>query len=74
MLVMNMNLGGQLSATEGYPINAKTKSLYFIKKEPMVFPREDMEFKNNLIYGDLSHQPLEQLVTFIEDVCLLLIY
>lgn len=68
MLIMNINLGGQLIASDGYPTTAKTKSCYFIKKEPIPMSKEDMSFKDNLIYGDLSHQPLENLVTFIEDV------
>ena len=30
--------------------------------------KDDTTFKENLIYGDLAAQPLESLVTYIEDV------
>jgi hypothetical protein len=69
MLVLSMNSGGQLAISDCYPTASKTKSCYFIKKEPISPPKDDPAFKENWIYGDLSHQPLETLVTFIEDVC-----
>lgn len=68
MLVLNINLAGLLVPSTGYPPNPKTKSCYFIKKEPMVFVKNDPGFKNFLVYGDLSANPLEHLVTFVEDV------
>jgi hypothetical protein len=63
-----MNPGGQLVVSDNYPNNAKTKCVYLIWKEPASYPRDDQTFRDNLIYGDLSQQPLEHLVTFIEDV------
>lgn len=82
MLVINLNMGGQLIASDAYPTAGKNKACYFIKKEPGVIPlvKDDPgggeagvpwnphAFKRSLVYGDLSHQPLENLVCYIEHV------
>lgn len=70
MLVIGASMGGQLVASDMYPSNTKTKTCYFIKKEPGAIPlvKDDTSFKRNLIYGDLSHQPLENLVCYVENV------
>lgn len=34
----------------------------------MTFGKEDTTFREHLIYGDLAPQPLEALVTYIEEV------
>jgi len=68
-MIINLNAGGQLTVSDAYPTAAKTKSCYFIRKAPLVSPKEEMQhFRDNLVYGDLSHQPLEMLITYIEDV------
>lgn len=68
IVVLTLNALGQLTAVDGYHTAMKLKSCYFIKKVPMTFGKEDPTFREHLIYGDLSPQPLEALVTFIEEV------
>lgn len=41
-----------------------------IKKGPVAFPLDEYEFfRDALIVGDLPPQPLEALMTFVEEVC-----
>lgn len=68
MLVLNLNLGGQLTPSSFYPAASKTKSCYFIRRDMKQMPKDDLSFKANLIYGDLSHHPMEHMVTFVENV------
>lgn len=70
MLVIQLNMGGQLICMDTYPTATRNKSCYFIKKTPGPLPniKDDFSFKKNLIYGDLAAQPLENLVCFIENV------
>lgn len=65
-------MAGQLVASDAYPTTGKNKTCYFVKKDVGVIPlvKDDLSFKRNLIYGDLSHQPLENLGAFIENVCI----
>jgi len=51
--------GGGSSAT-------RMKSLYFLKKRPQPVDRE--EPRRSLIFGDLAPHPLEQVLTFLDEV------
>jgi len=68
MLVITKDIKGDLKALDSYPQGPKSKSAFFLKKEPMMFSRDDVTFKDNVLYGDLSQYPLENLVAFIEEV------
>ncbi|CAG7717651.1 unnamed protein product [Allacma fusca] len=68
VLVFTLSNSGILTAMEGYATVSKTKSCYFIKKHPQYMHKEDPTFKENLIYGDLSPQLLENLVTNMEEI------
>jgi hypothetical protein len=73
MIIFNVSiaLGGQLVTSNSFPATGKTKISYFIKKpETPTIPleKDDFSFMRNIIYGDLSHQQLESLVTYVEHV------
>ncbi|ODN03963.1 Dynein beta chain, ciliary [Orchesella cincta] len=67
--LINLNLGGMLIPMVNFPAAVKTKSIYMIKKAPSAFAKDEFNtFRDALIVGDLPPQPLEALVTFVEDI------
>lgn len=52
--------------TGGGSSAARMKSLYFLKKRPEPVNREDP--RSSLLFGDLAPHPLEQVLTFLDDV------
>ncbi|CAG7732677.1 unnamed protein product [Allacma fusca] len=69
LLIVTLNAGGQLITASAFPTAAKAKGIYFMKKDPSIpLMKDDVNFKENLVYGELPAQPLESLVTYIEDV------
>ena len=69
LLILWSNAMGQLVATTSFPVPSRTKGLYFMKKHASLpVTKNEATFKSNLIYGDLAPQPLECLVSFIEEV------
>lgn len=57
--------------TGGGSSAARMKSLYFLKKRPEPVNREDP--RSSLLFGDLAPHPLEQVLTFLDDVRIQLI-
>lgn len=55
----------QLS-TGGGSSTARMKSLYFLKKRAEPVDRDDP--RKSLLCGDLAPHPLEQVLTFLDDV------
>lgn len=52
-----------------FPSVSKTKSVYMMKKNPVSFTIDDpTAFRESIIIGELPPQPLEALMTFVEDV------
>ena len=48
---------------------ARMKSLYFLKKREEPVDREDP--RKSLLFGDLAPNPLEQVLTFLDDVLII---
>ena len=53
-------------STSGGSSATRMKSLYFLKKYPEPVDRE--EPRRSLIFGDLAPHPLEQVLTFLDEV------
>ena len=66
LLVISLAPNGQLVPLTTFPSSNKNKGVYFIKKAPEQLKKETMG--NNLLVGDMSLLPLEQLSSFIESV------
>ncbi|KAF2900340.1 hypothetical protein ILUMI_05842 [Ignelater luminosus] len=65
-LVMTINAGGQLQPVTEFPNNLKTKSSYFIRKQKEIITWEN--FREILLFGDMSPKPVEELAVLIEEV------
>ncbi|XP_055509862.1 dynein axonemal heavy chain 17-like [Leucoraja erinacea] len=66
ILVIYINAQGQLTANLGFPPLIKTKGIYFVKKKMIRITNENI--KEELLIGDISNSPVEQLLTVIEEV------
>ncbi|XP_040979289.1 LOW QUALITY PROTEIN: dynein heavy chain 17, axonemal [Aquila chrysaetos chrysaetos] len=65
-LVLGLNPAGQLSPTTCFPPTLRGKGVYFVKKK-----RENITLENcqsELLVGDISPSPVEQLITVVEEV------
>lgn len=49
-----------------FPDMLKSKAVYFVKKEKVALSKE--KFRSQIIYGDLSNSPLEQLSALVDEV------
>ncbi|XP_014668470.1 PREDICTED: LOW QUALITY PROTEIN: dynein beta chain, ciliary-like [Priapulus caudatus] len=66
-LVISANSTGALAATYAFPSGQKTKAVYFIKKSQKE-PISKDKVKSSLFVGDLSHLPLEQFSSLVEEI------
>lgn len=66
ILVIYLNPSGQLLPMETFPTTAKAKAVYFIKRSPESLKKENI--KTLLMFGDVSHIPLDQLSHLVESV------
>ncbi|XP_076032506.1 dynein beta chain, ciliary-like [Oratosquilla oratoria] len=73
-LVIGLNTCNQLTTTHDVQAGLRTKAVYFLKTmdEPLQRAVEEDEESNlvreQLIFGDIAPQPLDQLSTLIEEV------
>ncbi|CAC5422117.1 DNAH [Mytilus coruscus] len=58
---------GALNALVEFPGKPKGKACFFVKKNKESIGK-DSNLRNNLLYGDLSYSPLEQLSAFVDEV------
>lgn len=65
-LVVYQNVTGQLVPTNEFTGTSKTKAVYFFKHSQTAVSPDTI--KADLIYGDMSFSPLEQLSAFAEEV------
>ena len=65
-LILTVPTTGQLTPYHDFTPITKGKSVYFIKRNEGVLPKEKLA--QSLIFGDLSANPLEQLAAVVEDV------
>lgn len=68
VLVIHLSSNGQLVPMATFPTSSKTKAVYFIKRTPDSIKKENL--KTLLMFGDVSHIPLDQLSYLVESVSL----
>lgn len=66
VLVLTLNQAGLIVPCLGFPASLKTKGVYFIKKAPQNLRKDS--FKEQLLFGDISPSPVEQLIAVVEEV------
>ena len=66
-LIIALASNGQLVPSLSFPLATKSKAVYFIKKmaEPI-----KKDTSRNVLCGDMSFLPLDQLSSMVESVCL----
>ena len=66
-LLLIATAAGGLNVQYDWPQNPKGKACYFVKKskEPVT---KDTNFRTQLLYGDMSQSPLDQLSAFVDEV------
>ena len=65
-LIMILQSNGIPQPFYEFPENLKSKSVYFVKKSKSSLSKE--KFRSEIIYGDLSNSPLEQLSALVDEV------
>ncbi|XP_075314376.1 dynein axonemal heavy chain 9 [Odontesthes bonariensis] len=65
-LVASVTAGGLLELAAAFTFSSRNKAVYFMKKCKATLSPESM--KENLVYGDLSHAPLDQFSALVEEV------
>ena len=66
-LIMIVQSNGIPQPFYQFPDNLKSKSVYFVKKNKTALSKDN--FRSQIIYGDLSNSPLEQLSALVDEVC-----
>lgn len=67
VLVLTLNAAGLIIPCLGFPESLKSKGVYFIKTKPDNITKDN--YKDRLIYGDISPTPVDQLIAVVEEVC-----
>ena len=67
VLVLTLNSAGMIIPCLGFPASLKSKGMYFIKKRPESIGKDN--YKERLVYGDISPTPVDQLIAIVEEVC-----
>ena len=63
---MTISASGVLLPTLSFPVNLKSKCVYFIRKIPQIISVENM--RQVLVMGDLSTKPIEELNIMVEKI------
>ncbi|XP_059763861.1 dynein axonemal heavy chain 17 isoform X1 [Balaenoptera ricei] len=66
VLVLTLNPAGMIIPCLGFPASLKSKGMYFIKKKPENISKDN--YKDRLVYGDISPTPVDQLIAIVEEV------
>lgn len=66
VLVLTLSPAGTIVPCLGFPASLKTKGVYFVKKKPKNISKDN--YKDALLYGDLSPTPVDQLIAVVEEV------
>eukprot|EP00731_Ephydatia_muelleri_P012058 Em0006g952a len=66
LLVIFANQQGLLTPSKQFPNSTKTKAVYFLKRQADAVKKENI--KALLIFGDMSHVPLDQLASIVESL------
>lgn len=69
-LVIGQNPSNQLVASQEVSAGLRTKAVFFLKNtdEHLVREEDNSNVRENIIFGDISPQPLDHLSTLIEEV------
>ena len=65
VLIISQAPNGQLIPSTNFPSGTKLKAIYFMKRHPEALNKNNVK---NLLYGDMSHLPLDQLSSVVESV------
>ncbi|XP_012590033.1 PREDICTED: dynein heavy chain 17, axonemal, partial [Condylura cristata] len=65
VLVLTLHPSGAIVPCLGFPAALKSKGIYFLKKKPSGITKNNYK---DLIYGDISPAPVEQLIAIVEEV------
>ena len=66
-LVVCQAPGGGLATTNDWPTTLKTTACYFVHKGREAVAK-DARMRNQILYGDLSYSPIDQLSAFVDEV------
>lgn len=66
VLVLTLNPAGMIIPCLGFPASLKSKGVYFVKKRPENIGKDN--YKERLVYGDMSPTPVDQLIATVEEV------
>ncbi|XP_008847899.1 dynein heavy chain 17, axonemal [Nannospalax galili] len=66
VMVLTLNAAGMIIPCLGFPDSLKSKGVYFIKSKPERITKDD--YKSQLLYGDISPTPVDQLIVVVEEV------
>ena len=66
-LLLIASAAGGLNIQNEWPQNPKGKACYFVKKSRDAVTK-DTNFRTQLLYGDMSQSPLDQLSAFVDEV------
>uniref|UniRef100_A0A2K6TUR9 Dynein axonemal heavy chain 17 n=1 Tax=Saimiri boliviensis boliviensis TaxID=39432 RepID=A0A2K6TUR9_SAIBB len=66
VLVLTLNVAGMVIPCLGFPESLKSKGVYFIKRKPENITKD--KYKAQLLYGDISPTPVDQLIAVVEEV------
>lgn len=66
VLVLTLSPAGTIVPCLGFPASLKSKGVYFVKKKPENISKTN--YKDSLIYGDISSTPVDQLIATVEEV------
>ena len=68
ILVISSNAAGLLTPSNTFPVTGKTKAVYFIKRGAFTITPDTIQ--SQLMFGDLSYAPLDQMSSLVDDVSL----
>jgi dynein heavy chain len=66
-LVVTGNSAGVLALQYEWPNSVKHKAVYFVKKNKENV-QKDGKYRDQLLYGDLSNAPMDQLSAYVDEV------
>ena len=72
-IISYTNVAGAIIIQSDFPPQLKSKTVYFIKKkiEPI---SKNGQFVNDIIYGDLSQSPIDQIAAILDGVSMFYLF
>ena len=72
LLILSIGAGGLIVPGLEFSPSGKTKAVYFIKRNAAAISQENI--KTQMIFGDLSYSPLDQMSSLVDDVSNILLH